>query len=73
MKKRVSGTEPKGDFNSRFITVKPGHGIVGGQYELVGVQKVGDRFEDLIKNSAGDTKWVGHKDIMGLVVRTNTV
>ena len=61
---RISRPAPPGDFDSRFVTLKKCKSFAGGNYELTGANRSGDKWVDLVKCPAGESDWFEHTLVM---------
>lgn len=52
--------EYPGDFHSRFVTLKKSKHFSGGNYELIGGERVADRWTHLVKSHTGQSDWFEH-------------
>ena len=53
-----------GDFLTRFVTLKKCKSFSGGNYELIGGERVADRWSHLVKSQSGQSDWFEHAVVM---------
>ena len=60
---RIIRPEPKGDFDSRFVTLRKCKEFSGGNYELIGAELRDGKWTDLVKTNSGQSDWFDHATV----------